>query len=235
MAITVPKALLHGMTRDHLRLNDPSCLATETAAHYTLTTPLTSCGTTARASKGAIVYSNRLMEIPVVEEQLVTRIRDIEIPFSCYYSDVGVASVVQMRMTSRKLVVSESQRANFSIAMEVFKGSSYTSRFVDDDFPVSVSIRKRIYFELSVETKDKLSVLAEECFATPTQDPNNAIRYEIIKDGWVLCAFYRLLCELFSTQDGFIGLLRCSGEFCRVDSRTQFRQSSGSCGKRVSV
>lgn len=183
MAITVPKVLLHGMNREHLRLNDPSCLATETATHYTLTTSLTSCGTTARVAKDSIVYSNRLMEIPLVEEQMVTRIRDIEIPFSCYYSKVGVASVVQMHMTSRKLVVSESQRANFTIALEVFPDSSYSSKFSEDDFPVSVAIRKRIYFQLSVETKDKsLSTLAEECFATPTQDPNNAIRYEIIKD-----------------------------------------------------
>ena len=184
MAITFPKVLVHGMNREHLRLNNPSCKATETAKHFTLTTSLTGCGTTSKATKDAIVYTNRVMEIPVVNEQIITRVRDVEIPFHCYYSKVGVTSAVSMHLASRKLVVSQSQRANFTIALEIFPDSSYSSKFSREDFPVSVSVRKRIYFQLIVETNDKkLSMMAEECFATPTQDRNNKIRYQIIKDG----------------------------------------------------
>ena len=184
MSVTLPKALLRGMNREHLRLNNASCHATESGNHFTLITPLTSCGTISRHTKAAVVYSNKVMEIPVVAEQLVTRVRDVEIPFSCFYSKVGLASAVGMHLSSRKLVVSESKRANFTMALDIFPDSSFSSAISQDDFPVSLTVRKRVFFQASVETVDKrLSVLAEECFATPTQDPDNKMKYEIIKDG----------------------------------------------------
>jgi len=56
-----------------------NCVATETNTHYTLETALTGCGTTARYRKGAVVYSNTVLEIPVKDDAIITRVREIKI------------------------------------------------------------------------------------------------------------------------------------------------------------
>ena len=94
MTIIVPKSLLLGMDRDHLRLLDTSCKATQTSTHFSLTTPLTGCNTTSRHTSSAIVYSNAVLEIPVAVKDVVTRVREIEIKFSCFYSKYGVVSSI---------------------------------------------------------------------------------------------------------------------------------------------
>ena len=53
-----------------------------------------------------------------------------------------------------------------------------------DDFPVMVYIRERLYFRVHVDTEDKrLSILALNCFATPSQDRSSQPRYVVIRDG----------------------------------------------------
>ena len=120
MSITLPKALLLGLNREHVTLRDFNCVATETNTFYTLTTTLTGCGTTARHRKGAVVYSNTVLEIPVADDAIITRVREIEIPFSCYYKNSGDATAVGVRPDTRKLVFDEDGKGNFTVALDMF-------------------------------------------------------------------------------------------------------------------
>ena len=79
MTIIIPKSLFRGIDREHLRLLDTTCKAKETRGDLSLTTPLTGCNTTRRQTPTAIVYSNTVLEIPVAAEDVVTRVREIEI------------------------------------------------------------------------------------------------------------------------------------------------------------
>lgn len=125
MSITIPKAILKGMDREHLRLLDPNCGANETLTHFSLTTQLTGCDTKRRHTKSAIVYSNRVLEIPLNISDIITRVREIEIPFSCYYANSRVATAVGMKPKSRKLVFSEKGNGNFTITLELFHSEKY--------------------------------------------------------------------------------------------------------------
>ena len=120
MSINIPKPILKGMDREHIRLLDPSCKATETPTHFNLKTPLTGCSSTRRYTKSAIVYSNKVLEIPLKNEDITTRVREIEIPFSCYYANYGVATAVGLKPRSRKLVFSEKGNGNFTVILELF-------------------------------------------------------------------------------------------------------------------
>ena len=52
---------------------------------------------------------------------------------------------------------------------------------------MQVKLRQDLYFQASVKSKDKrLSVLAEKCYATPSQDRVHATKYYLIKDGLVV-------------------------------------------------
>ena len=120
MAITLPKSLLLGLNREHLTLRDENCVATETSTHFTLTTTLTGCGTIARYRGKATVYSNTVMEIPVAGDAIITRVREIKIPFRCYYKNSGQAFAVGVEPDTRKLVFNEDGKGNFTVALNMF-------------------------------------------------------------------------------------------------------------------
>lgn len=121
MSITLPKSLLLGLNREHVTLRDINCVANETKTHYTLTTALTGCGTTARHRKRAVIYSNTVLEIPVVDDAIITRVREIAIRFSCYYKDTGEATAIEIKPDTRKLVFNEAGKGNFTVALDLFR------------------------------------------------------------------------------------------------------------------
>ena len=125
MSITIPKTILKGMDREHLRLLDPKCGAIENSTHFNLKTPLTGCNTKRRHTKSAIVYSNKVQEIPLKQSDIVTRVREIEIPFSCFYSNYRVATAVGIKPKNRKLVFSERGKGNFTLVLELFHSKRY--------------------------------------------------------------------------------------------------------------
>ena len=186
MTIVIPKSLLPGFHREHLGLLGSKCKAEETSTHFSLTTPLTGCNTTRRYTPTAVVYSNTVLEIPEAAENVVTRVREIEIQFSCFYSKYGVVSSFRWKASNRKLVFSDDGRGNFSLSLNMFPDKTFARPYIKDDFPVAVTLRKRLFFDVSVKSDDRqLSVKADRCYATPTQDRNNALQYEFIREGYV--------------------------------------------------
>ena len=184
MSIVIPKSLLRGIDREHLRLLDTTCKATETSTHFSLMTPLTGCNTTRRYIPTAVVYSNAVLEIPVASKDVVTRVREVEIEFSCYYSKYGVASSVGWKTNSSKVVFSDEGRGNFTLSLDMFPDKSFANPYRKADFPVAVVLRKRLFFEVSVVSDDKqLSIRASRCYATPNQDRMNPLKYQFIKNG----------------------------------------------------
>ena len=183
MTIVIPKSLLRGIDREHLRLLDTRCKATETGSHFSLTTPLTGCKTTSRHTPSTIVYSNSVLEIPVGAEDIITRVREIEIQFSCFYSRYGVTSSVSWRPNQRKLMFSDEGRGNFTIALKMFPDRKFLSPYMKSDFPVDVVLRQLLFFEVSVTSDDKrLSIRADRCYATPSNDRKDDLKHELIEN-----------------------------------------------------
>jgi len=185
MWIKIPKYLLPALDREHLRLSDVNCGATETRTHYILHTKLTECHTVSRHTKNFVCYMNKVEEIPVQPHQIITRVREVEIPFSCYYNNMGVVSAVGLQVKSKKIVFSKKGYGKFVLEMKIFPSASFQYEYKKKDFPVMLPLRKILYVEVSVDTEDRrLEILAEECFATPDPDPNKpGLKYTFIRDG----------------------------------------------------
>ena len=61
---------------------------------------------------------------------------------------------------------------------------SFEAAYTQSDYPVEVKLRQYLFFQASVKTKDKtLSVLVENCYATPSQDRQHDDKYHLIKEG----------------------------------------------------
>ena len=186
MTIIIPKSLLSGNDREHLRLLDTTCKAQETGAYFSLTTPLTGCKTTRRHTASAIVYTNAVSEIPGPVKGVVTRESEIEIQFSCFYSKYGVVSSVGWKPSDRKLLIRNKGDGNFTLSLEMFPNKRFVRSYKKDDFPVTVVLRKPLFFEVSVTSSDKqLSIIADRCYATPTEDQKSSLKYEFIRKGYV--------------------------------------------------
>ena len=187
MWINLPKSLLHGLDRDHLRLLDANCGAQETRTQFILHTKLTECETISKHTRGFVLYSNKVLEIPLKKNGIITRVREVEIPFSCYYSNKGVVSAVGIKVQSKKILFSKKGFGKFVLEMNIFPDNSYVGFYGKNDFPLIVSLRKMLYVQVKVESEDKrLAILAEECFATPDVNPlKPGLKYPFIKDGYV--------------------------------------------------
>ena len=186
MWISIPKKLLHGLDREHLRLSDLRCGAKETKTHFMLHTSLTGCGTVKRHTSNFVCYMNKVEEIPIQKHQIITRVREVEIPFACYYSNMGVVSAVGLQVKSKKIVFSKKGFGKFVLAMNIFPDYRFQNPYKKKDFPVMVPLRKWLFIEVSVDTDDRrLAILAEECFATPNPNPGalGVTRYTFIRDG----------------------------------------------------
>ena len=61
---------------------------------------------------------------------------------------------------------------------------SFEAAYTQSDYPLEVKLRQYLFFQASVKTKDKtLSVLAENCYATPSQDREHDDKYHLINEG----------------------------------------------------
>ena len=68
----------------------------------------------------------------------------------------------------------------------MFPYKRFVSPYMKDDFPVAVVLRKLLFFEVSVTSGDKqLSIISDRCYATPTQDQKNSLKYEFIRKRYV--------------------------------------------------
>ena len=87
------------------------------------------------------------------------------------YSDLGVKdTILEIKV--------EDGSGEFDLQMGLFRDSAFVDQY--EDFPVTVPLNQRLYFQLNVDSADKsLSIIADTCFATPT-------RVATAQDGYVL-------------------------------------------------
>ena len=180
MTIHIPKTLLPGINREHLRLLDTKCKAEEDDTYYSLTAPLTGCKTTGRHTATAVVYSNVVLKVPTASKN--AKIRELKIQFSCFFSSHGVVSSVGWRAVNKKVIISEEGQGNLTLVLNMFPDKKFAVPYTEEDFPLFVA-QKRLFLEVSVITDEQLSIIADRCYTTPTREIENAPKYEFISKG----------------------------------------------------
>ncbi|XP_044179784.1 ZP domain-containing protein-like [Acropora millepora] len=184
MILVIPKPLLRGADREHIRALDLNCKASENQTHFVLDVPLTGCGTNSRHSLSSVIYSNEALPAPPSARELVSHVPNFEIPFYCYYDNSGVVTGVGLRPESKKVIFSQKGFGKFSLSLELYPDESFADPYRQNDYPVTKKLREKIFFKASVDTiDDRLTILAKECYATPSQDKNSKPKYWIIHNG----------------------------------------------------
>jgi len=82
MVIAIPKSLLRGADREHIRALDVDCQASENLTHFFLDVPLTGCGTKSRHANSSVIYSNEALPAPPMADDVVSHVPDLEFHFT---------------------------------------------------------------------------------------------------------------------------------------------------------
>jgi len=184
MQIDVEKKVLNGFKSSYLRLTDRACRAQENETHFSLVAPLMSCGTVSSHTNDAVVYSNKVEEQEVGVEGMVSRMPELTIPFSCFYTKEGVTST--FGIIPRKLKVNMNggeTTTELTLEISVFKDQDYLLPFGVRDFPLKVTLNKPLFIQLSLDSPDtRLELREEKCYATPSQNPEDDMKYYIIRE-----------------------------------------------------
>lgn len=184
MVIAIPKTLLRGADREHIRALDVDCQASENLTHFFLDVPLTGCGTKSRHANSSVIYSNEALPVPAMAEDVVSHVPDFRIPFHCYYDSEGLVTGVGLMPRSKKVVLSQKGFGKFTLKLDLYPDIRFVGPYTQDDFPVTKKLSERIYFEASVDTIDhRLTILARDCYATPNPETNSSPKYWIIQNG----------------------------------------------------
>lgn len=120
MVLAIPKPLLRGADREHIRALDVDCHASENLTHFFLDVPLTGCGTKSRHANLSVIYSNEALPVPSLAEDVVSHVPDFRIPFHCYYDSEGLVTGVGLMPLSRKVVLSQKGFGEFTLKLDLY-------------------------------------------------------------------------------------------------------------------
>lgn len=87
------KGSFPSLDASHMHLSDPSCRATETPSHVSISTPLNGCGTSFVETEDTFVFSNVVYDYAESINNVITREDAFELPFKCNYSRKNIPSL----------------------------------------------------------------------------------------------------------------------------------------------
>ncbi|XP_061078249.1 uncharacterized protein LOC133111714 [Conger conger] len=182
MTVEVEKASIIGLHEDHLRLIDPSCTPISNGTHVIAAVSLSSCGTELEEDADNLIFKNEIMSFDNIGD-VITRKHQVEIGFSCTYPKKGRVSL-EFRAHKIPYVFTEKGFGKFTYQFEFFHSNLFNRMVDTDSYPVEVALQEMLYMEIKATSSiANTKVFVESCRATPVDDPNYHIFYDIFGNG----------------------------------------------------
>lgn len=135
-----------------------------------------------------IVFSNEIdsFELPT---EVITRRRKVKIGFSCQFPKIISISTF-FSLHKADYIFTESTFGSFGYSFEIYKDNQFTQKVEANEYPVEVKLLNMIYMSIQAESAlQAVTLFVESCKATPDDNPDNSLFYDLIKDGWGLRAW----------------------------------------------
>uniref|UniRef100_W5M9I2 ZP domain-containing protein n=1 Tax=Lepisosteus oculatus TaxID=7918 RepID=W5M9I2_LEPOC len=182
MSVFVDKSSIHEVDENNLRLNDPSCKVTSNKSHFIASVSLNSCGTELEEMENSLVFKNEITSFDA-PHNVITRGNVLEIPFSCSFPKTFLTSG---SFTVHKTVdtFTSSGSGRFTYVFEFYNSSAFTELIKPSTYPVNAEQGEMLYVSIQVRSSlNTTQLFVESCRATPHDDPDDPIYYDIIKNG----------------------------------------------------
>ncbi|XP_077695788.1 alpha-tectorin isoform X4 [Eretmochelys imbricata] len=190
MEVSISKCKLFqlGFEREGVRVNDRHCpgIEGEDFISFQINNTKGNCGNIVQSNGTHIVYKNTVwIESANNTGNIITRDRTINVEFSCAYEldiKISLDSVVRPMLSVINLTV-PTQEGSFTTKMALYKNSSYKHPYRQGE--VVLTTRDVLYVGVFVVGADSthLILTLNKCYATPSRDSNDKLRYFIIEGG----------------------------------------------------
>ncbi|KAM4723142.1 uncharacterized protein WCC33_009369 [Rhinophrynus dorsalis] len=161
-------------------LDDPRCLVTSNSTHHIASVAYNSCGTKTEETEDYIVFKNRVTSFHNTTD-VITRKHQLAIPFNCSFPKKNRLSNA-FRPQKAVYEFTEAGFGNFTYKFQFYTDKQFID--IQTQYPLEVWLRDELYMEVQVtSTVPNVQLFVESCRATPHDDPNYPVFYDIILDG----------------------------------------------------
>ncbi|CAH2319465.1 alpha-tectorin [Pelobates cultripes] len=190
MEVSISKCKLFqlGFEREGVRINDRHCpgIEGEDFISFQINNTKGNCGNIVQSNGTHIMYKNTVwIESANNTGNIITRDRTINVEFSCAYEldiKISLDSVIRPMLSVINLTV-PTQEGSFTTKMALYKNASYKHPYRQGE--VVLTTRDVLFVGVFVVGADSthLILILNKCYATPSRDSNDKLRYFIIEGG----------------------------------------------------
>ncbi|KAM6380947.1 uromodulin-like [Pluvialis apricaria] len=144
----------------------------------------TACGSIIQQNGSHVSYSNVIESEREARWGVISRSFQLEVHFSCIYAYEQVVKLPFALTAVDKLVQSVVREGHFNVSMGLYKTPSYLQPY---HLPtMAIPVTDTLYVLLKIEGQHQLKyylLSVEDCWATPSADPYQEARHELIEKG----------------------------------------------------
>ena len=132
-----------------------------------------------------LAFENEINSFELPSEIIVRR-KEVKIEFFCQFpKTISISSYYNLHKSD--YIFTESSFGSFGYTFEIYSNSNFTDKVPPTAYPVEVKLLDTIYMGIQAESQlPNVTLFVESCKATPDDNPDNSLSYDIIKNGWVL-------------------------------------------------
>ncbi|KAE8606693.1 hypothetical protein XENTR_v10010821 [Xenopus tropicalis] len=180
MTLIIAKSPENGLYENNWRLDDSRCLVTSNSTHYIASVGYNSCGTKTEETENNIVFKNKVTSFDNPGE-VITRKHQLAIPFNCSFPKKNRVST-SFRPQKAFYEFTEAGFGNFTYKFQFYTDEQFID--VETQYPLDVLLRDQLFMEIQVtSTVPNVQLFVESCRATPRDDPNDSVFYDVIRNG----------------------------------------------------
>lgn len=182
MQLTLERVHYKKIDPESLRLRDPRCkVAFYNETIMVIRAPLGNCGTKS-STEGKLIRFTNDVYAEVSGSSAISRAPAYQFRLEClYYTSVKI-SLHSFEAKDTIIVTPTPGIGKFEFETSMYQTNKYISKYTQ--FPVKVHLGESIYLQVNIKGNESgLSLLLENCRATPTANPNDTRYYTLIKDG----------------------------------------------------
>ncbi|XP_071976716.1 uromodulin-like [Engystomops pustulosus] len=189
MSVTFQKCQLKSLhlNASSVTLRESSCFRfhDDTSSNtITITSPLQvgRCGVQINKNETHAIYKNTL-HFSVESSGTITRDEELDVTLSCAYPlDMLISLTTVINPIFSSINISVGGTGQLTAYMALYKDSSYVTPYEGSE--VKLSSKSMMYLGVFVQGGDasKFVVVMKNCYATPTANPSDPVKYYIIKD-----------------------------------------------------
>ncbi|XP_035507868.1 uncharacterized protein LOC118320851 [Morone saxatilis] len=182
MEVAIDKSSMPDIDENFLKLRDPSCSFTSNETHIMASMSFSTCGTKAEDKGDFLVFKNEINSFELASEIIVRR-KTVKIDFSCQFpKTISISSYYNLHKSD--YIFTESSFGSFGYTFEIFRDGNFTNKVEASAYPVEVKLLEKVYMGIQAESElPNVTLFVESCKATPDDNPDNTLYYDLIKNG----------------------------------------------------